>query len=98
MRDFLGRYAKGVRAFLGLVFLWAYASRKGGIDGDEWWGLAFIVAGTLGVVDATNTPEPEPWDPPEYGGDRGASELALGVLLGIVGTLAWLALFGPDRY
>lgn len=56
MSDFVRTYAKGIRAFLGLVFLWAYSVRADGINGDEWWGLAFIIAGTLGVVDATNTP------------------------------------------
>jgi hypothetical protein len=83
----LRQYNKGVRAFIGSVFLWLYAAKDGGISGDEWWGLAFIVAVTAGVIDATNTPRPEHRQPVERWGDRGAVEpgsFALGLLLGAV--------------
>ena len=87
-------YKKGVRAFLSLVLLFVWGARENGISGDEWWGIAFIVLGALGVIDAANIPMPSVRERvARFRDDRGLIQWGLlATLLLLVLILHWLHL------
>lgn len=50
----LPAYRKTVAAVIGAVITWGGTAQVDGIDGAEWWGLAFAVATVLGVFGVAN--------------------------------------------
>lgn len=89
---------KAVASFLAVVSGWVsfvIASDPARITSLEW---DLLQAGLLVVVVTYLVPNDPParWTP-RTRGDAGMSELAVGLILGIAGTLAWLAFFGPHR-
>lgn len=91
---------KAVASFLTVITGWAVfvlQSDAAQITGGE---IGLLIGGltTVAVTWLVPNSPPAPWNPPERGrGDAGTSEFAIGVVLGIAATLAWLAFFGPTR-